>query len=94
MQIKWLRSAFNDLESIADYIALDNPTAALAMIDTIERMTDGLAEHPQRGRDGRLPGTRELVIPGTAYISVYRLKPDRVEILRVLHSAQNWPPTE
>lgn len=64
------------------------------MIDTIERMTDGLAEHPQRGRDGRLPGTRELVIPGTAYISVYRLKPDRVEILRVLHSAQNWPPTE
>ena len=94
MQIKWLRSAFNDLESIADYIALDNPTAALAMIDTIERMTDGLAEHPQRGRDGRLPGTRELVIPGTAYISVYRLKPDRVEILRVLHSAQNWTPTE
>lgn len=94
MQIKWLRSAFNDLESISDYIALDNPTAALAMIDTIERMTDGLAEHPQRGRDGRLPGTRELVIPGTAYISVYRLKSDRVEILRVLHSAQNWPPTE
>ena len=94
MQIKWLRSAFNDLKSIADYIALDSPTAALAMIDTIERMTDGLAEHPQRGRDGRLPGTRELVIPGTAYISVYRLKPDRVEILRVLHSAQNWPPIE
>lgn len=94
MQIKWLRSAFNDLESIADYIALDNPTAALAMIDTIESTIDGLTEHPKRGRDGRLPGTRELVIPGTAYISVYRLKPDRVEILRVLHSAQNWPPTE
>ena len=94
MQIKWLRSAFNDLESIADYIALDNPIATLAMIDTIERVTDGLAEHPKRGRDGHLPGTRELVIPGTAYISVDRLKHDRVEVLRVLHSAQNWPHIE
>lgn len=91
MQIKWLRRALNDLENIADYIALDNPTAALAMIDTIESVTDGLADHPKRGRDGRIPGTRELVIPGTVYISVYRLKPDRVEVLRVMHSAQQWP---
>ncbi len=91
MQIKWLRRALNDLESIADYIALDNPTAALAMLDTIEVITAGLVDHPKRGRDGRMPGTRELVIPGTAYISVYRLKTDRVEVLRVLHSAQQWP---
>lgn len=91
MQIKWLRRALNDLESIADYIALDNPDAALTMIDTIESVTDGLADNPKRGRDGRMHGTRELVIPDTAYISVYRLKARRVEILRVLHSAQNWP---
>lgn len=94
MQIKWLRRALNDLENIADYIALDNPAAALSMLDTIEAITDGLADHPKRGRDGRVPGTRELVIPGTAYISVYRLKTGRVEILRVLHSAQNWPHIE
>ncbi|MGP5326780.1 type II toxin-antitoxin system RelE/ParE family toxin [Vreelandella titanicae] len=94
MKIKWLRRALNDLESIADYIALDNPIAALAMIDAIESVTDGLVDHPKRGRDGRMPGTRELVIPDTAYISVYRLKAGRVEILRVLHSAQNWPHVE
>lgn len=94
MQIKWLRRALNDLENIADYIALDNPAAALSMLDTIEAITAGLADHPKRGRSGRLPDTRELVISGTAYISVYRLKTGRVEILRVLHSAQNWPHIE
>lgn len=94
MQIKWLRRALNDLESIADYIALDNPIAALAMIDTIESVTDGLADHPKRGRDGRMPGTRELMTPGTAYIGVYRLKTDRVEVLCILHNAQNWPHKE
>ena len=91
MQIKWLRRALNDLENIVDYIAQDNPTAALEMLDTIEAITTGLADHPKRGRDGRMPGTRELVIPGTAYISVYRLKAARIEVLRVLHSAQQWP---
>lgn len=91
MQIKWLRRALNDLENIVDYIAQDNPTAALEMLDTIEAITVGLADHPKRGRNGRMPGTRELVIPGTAYVSVYRLKAKRVEILRVLHSAQQWP---
>ncbi|MFU1519405.1 type II toxin-antitoxin system RelE/ParE family toxin [Vreelandella alkaliphila] len=94
MQIKWLRRALNDLESIADYIALDNPAAALSILDTIEAITDGLSDHPERGRGGRVSGTRELVIPGTAYISVYRIKTERIEVLRVLHSAQQWPPIE
>lgn len=94
MQIKWLRRALNDLENIVDYIAQDNPTAALEMLDTIEATTEGLSDHPKRGRDGRMPGTRGLVIPGTAYISVYRLQAKRIEILRVLHSAQQWPPIE
>ncbi len=91
MRIKWLRCALNDLECIADYIARDNPGAALAILDTIEAITAGLADHPKRGRNGRMTGTRELVIPGTAYISVYRLKPECIEVLRVLHSAQQWP---
>lgn len=94
MQIKWLGRALNDLENIADYIALDNPIAALSMIDTTESVTDGLTDNPKRGRDSRMPETRELVIPGTAYISVYRLKTDHVEVLRILHNAQNWPHIE
>ena len=46
---------------------------------------------PHRGRPGRWPGTRELIIPGTPYIVPYRVKGDLVEILRILHGARRWP---
>jgi toxin ParE1/3/4 len=38
-----------------------------------------------------VPATRELVVAGTPWVVVYRVK-NRVEILRVLHGAQSWPP--
>jgi toxin ParE1/3/4 len=42
---------------------------------------------PDRGRSGRIAGTREFVI--APFILVYRIK--AVEILRIYHSAQDWP---
>jgi len=41
------------------------------------------------GRPGRVPETRELVIQ--PYIVAYRVKGGIVQILRVLHSAREWP---
>ena len=43
------------------------------------------------GRPGRVPGTRELVIPGTPYIVPYRVQGEAIQILRVYHSARRWP---
>ena len=37
-----------------------------------------------------MAGTRELVAHPN-YILVYRLKPDLIEILTVIHAAQRWP---
>ena len=51
----------------------------------------GLETFPNRGRSGRIAGTRELVFASLPYIAVYRVKNDAVEILRIYHSAQNWP---
>ena len=53
-----------------------------------------LADHPEAGRRGRLGGTRELVIPRTAFLPIYRIdrEAQTVEILRLLHGAQQWPP--
>jgi toxin ParE1/3/4 len=48
---------------------------------------------PFRGRAGEEPDTRELVVPRTAYIVVYRVRESVVEILRVIHGAQQWPVT-
>jgi len=80
-----------DLERIAEHIARDKPGAALAMWDEIESKVERLREFPNSGRPGRLKGTRELVVPRTPFIVVYRVAKTHVELIRVLHGAQKWP---
>jgi toxin ParE1/3/4 len=49
-----------------------------------------LAFHPKMGRVGRDETTRELVVIGTPYIAVYRLR-ERIEIITIFHAARKWP---
>lgn len=58
----------------------------------VKRIMAGVARlpaHPAIGRPGRIPETRELVIP--PYIVAYRVKDSTIQVLRVLHSAREWP---
>lgn len=48
---------------------------------------------PHSGRIGRLPGTRELVVARTSLLVVYRMM-EYIELIRVLHGAQQWPPAD
>ena len=91
MTLVWLKRAINDRDAQLDYIAQDNPQAAVAQGDRIDEQVDTLLRHPQMGRPGRKQGTRELVISRTPFIVVYRLKSKRIELLRLLHGAQQWP---
>lgn len=93
MIVRWLERAIADLEDIADYIAMDNPNAALGIVDRVEGSAAAIPDNPQRGRSGRVSGTRELIIAGTPYLIVYRISPDTIDVLRVLHGAQQWPPS-
>ena len=80
-----------DLDRIVDHIAADNPAAALEMWDEIESQVERLCDFPRSGRAGRMLETRELVVTGTAYVVGYMVG-DNVELVRVLHGAQQWPP--
>lgn len=93
MKLVWLPAARQDRTAAVDYIAADNPSAALKQLDEIERQSERLAAFPLMGREGRVEGTRELVITGTPFILVYRVPPGggQVQILRLLHGAQRWP---
>lgn len=93
MKIVWLPRARANRTDIIDYIAQDNPRAALDQLGEIEQQSDMLADHPEVGRVGRRRGTRELVVNRTPFILIYRVRPraERVEILRLLHGAQKWP---
>ncbi len=52
-----------------------------------------LERYPASGRMGALRHTRELVVVQTPYVVIYRVAEEALEILRVIHGAQNWPPT-
>ena len=87
----WLQRALRDRDAQLDYIAQDNPLAAINQGDRIEEQLDQLLQHPHMGRPGRCQGTRELVISRTPFIAVYRVKGKRIELLRLLHGSQKWP---
>lgn len=89
--IVWLPRAIKNRDSQLDYIAQDNPGAAIAQGDRIAHQVSLLDQHPEMGRPGRKQGTRELVISRTPFIVIYRLKNGRIEVLRLLHGAQRWP---
>ncbi len=92
MKVKWVNSAIDNLSNLADYIAEDNPLKARKLISKIRAAISKLAQQPAMGRPGRVENTRELVTVGTPYIVIYRIQNQEIEILRVLHGAQKWPP--
>jgi len=50
LEIRWLKRALANLDAEAAFIALDNPSAAARVVDTITRTVEMLAEHPGLGR--------------------------------------------
>ena len=96
MKLKWTDLANADLDQVQAYISQENSIivaidVVLKIINTAELI---LSNHPEAGRLGRVRNTRELVISGVPFIVIYRKVQSlrRVEILRVLHDAQQWPP--
>ena len=89
--IEWTEAAEADAGAILEFIAQDSISAAYDVYEEIREQAKHLMEYPKLGRVGRLKGTRELVINRTSYIVIYRIRGERVELLRVLHGAQQWP---
>ncbi|POR48114.1 type II toxin-antitoxin system RelE/ParE family toxin [Bosea psychrotolerans] len=73
MKLEWSALAIADRERIFDYVATDNPRAAVALDERIEQHVEVLPAFPESGRPGRVEGTRELIIGGTPYIAAYRI---------------------
>ena len=88
----WSPEAIADLAALRAYIAQDDPAAAQRVALHIIRNVETLLPNgPEMGRPGRIPGTRELVIPRTPYIVPYRLVGNIIQVLRDFHDARRWP---
>lgn len=92
MKLIWTRPSAADRRAIRDYIAQENPAAALALDELFSEKALLLTKHPGIGRPGRIVGTRELVIQRN-YILIYRVIGGVVRVLGLVHAARQWPPT-
>jgi len=91
MRIVWFRAAVLDLASAKEHIAQDGPLAAQQVVSRIREATVLLSKQPGIGRPGRVPNTKEMVVDRTPFILPYRVRDNRIEILRVLHTSRRWP---
>ena len=90
MKVRWTEDALQHLHEAYDYIQFDKPSDAARMADLIEAASKQLGLFPEMGRPSRRPNTRELAIPSTPFVLVYRVSGAVVEILALYHGAQNW----
>jgi toxin ParE1/3/4 len=91
MKICWSPESAADFAGIVEYIRAQNSSAADRVAHTIYDSITSLESFPHRGRPGKVKDTRELVLAPLPFVVVYRVKPNIVEVARVLHGSQRWP---
>jgi addiction module RelE/StbE family toxin len=90
MKIHWTDTAQGHLEAIYQYISQDSPSFAKRMVDRLTRRSRQISEFPFSGRmvpEYEMEQIRE-VIEGS-YRIIYHIKPDQIDVLAVIHGAQN-----
>jgi len=86
-EVVWAEPALNDLDAIADYIALDDPEAARRLVQKIFEHVDHLASHPRLGsKPQELKGWRYRQIVEPPCRIFYRQDSGRVLIPHVMRS--------
>jgi len=93
LKVEWLPQAIETRNAQLIYIAQDSAQAARLVSTRLRDQVRQLVQFPDLGRAGRRRGTRELVVSRTSLVVVYRVRPRlaKIQILRVLHSSQQWP---
>ena len=71
MRLVWTGLASLDRKEIREYIAQDNPAAAVALDALISEKAARLIDHSGLGRLGRVAGTRELIAHQNYIILIY-----------------------
>jgi toxin ParE1/3/4 len=89
-RLVWAESALADFEQAITYLAHQDRSAARLVAERIDHAARQLAKVPT-GRPGRVTGTYEKSVARTPYIIAYALHGEGIIVLRVIHSARNWP---
>ena len=86
-QIIWTEPALQDLEEIAEYIALDKTAAAKRLVRKVFSSADRLRQFPESGRKPpELVGTRyREIIVGPCRV-FYRVEDQKIYIVHIIRS--------
>jgi toxin ParE1/3/4 len=95
LTIRYLQTAEADLEDIFDYIVVDNPPAAVSMLEKFDHAISRLAINPEIGanpKDDRLRklGYRVLIIGDYLVFYVVKSRTRTVQIRRIVHGARQY----
>lgn len=85
--------AFQDMQDIHGYIAMDDPDAADRVVSAFEKQVALLANQPELGLlKPKLRGLRLWPVTDFPnYLIFYRQREGRIEIVRILHGARDLP---
>lgn len=92
--IIWTEPALNDLDAIADYIALDNPEAASRLVQKIFQYVEQLSDHPESGsKPNELKGWRYRQVVEPPCCVFYRYEAGCVYVLYVMRAERLLRPS-
>lgn len=88
-EIRWTEESYRWLYNIYDYIAIDNPTAALKVVADIYEKANTLKNFPEIGYIYRTDHEGEIrILLYGHYRIAYLVKPEKIiDIIGVFHGA-------
>jgi len=91
MKIRYTPKAFNDLDSIYEYLNDKNTEAANKVRFVIQSLINNLSFLPEMGRKSSEDGVRCIVSSIYPYIIFYEIRKDlnEIHILNILHTKQS-----
>lgn len=91
MTVHLSAEAEQDLETIGDYIARDNPTRAISFLRELREKCLGLGDLPERvPLVPRYEAMRVRRRGHGNYLIFYRVEVEKVVVIHILHGAQDY----
>ena len=93
MKVRYSQTALRELDEIFAYIHERNPSAAVAVVDRIERLAGLIGELPLIGHRTDEEGVRMMPVVRYPFLIFYALsdRADEIVILHVRHAARLRP---
>ena len=82
-------AAVKDLREILEFVARDNPKAAVAIVDKLEEVCNRLAENPHMGSPREDLRTRLRCFTSGSHVIYFRPTDHGIDVLRVLHGSRD-----